>query len=182
MGVSLLRAVPRSRCLRLSEHFRFDRAAVRVIAAICAIAFCAGAGTRGDGGYFFAGAADNGRFLWKGVGRAQLKLENKTPLQWNVYQTEKKKEANLVLVQLGRRYMALDIRGKVAYYVFPSDLQAKGPDFESGNLFVQSRVMPTTAWTVRDVGPAEMIKLTLGDYGRALDVELPHMPDLRAFY
>jgi hypothetical protein len=27
-----------------------------------------------------------------------------------------------------------------------------------------------------------MIKLTLGDYGRALDVELPHMPDLRAFY
>ena len=116
------------------------------------------------------------------MGRAQLKLENKTPLQWNVYQTEKKKEANLVLVQLGRRYMALDIRGKVAYYVFPSDLQAKGPDFESGNLFVQSRVMPTTAWSVRDVGPAEMVKLTLGDYGRAIDVELPHMPDLRAFY
>jgi hypothetical protein len=42
--------------------------------------------------------------------------------------------------------------------------------------------MPTNAWAVRDVGPAEMIKLTLGDYGRALDVELPHMPDLRAFY
>jgi hypothetical protein len=182
MGVNLLRAVPRSRYFLFSDHFRFDRAAVRVIAAICAIVFCAGAGARGDGGCFFAGAGDNGRFLWKAVGRAQLKLENKTPLQWNVYQTEKKKEANLVLVQLGRRYMALDIRGKVAYYVFPSDLQAKGPDFESGNLFVHSRVMPTTAWTVRDVGPAEMIKLTLGDYGRALDVELPHMPDLRAFY
>jgi hypothetical protein len=182
MGMNLLGAVLRSRYFRWSDHFRFDRATVRVMAAICAIAFCAGAGTRRDGGYFFAGAADNGRFLWKGVGRAQLKLENKTPLQWNVYQTEKKKEANLVLVQLGRRFVALDIRGKVAYYVFPSDLQAKGADFESGNLFVQSRVMPTTAWTVRDVGPAEMIKLTLGDYGRALDVELPHMPDLRAFY
>jgi hypothetical protein len=120
--------------------------------------------------------------LWKAVGRAQLKLENKTPLTWNVYQTEKKKQTNLVLVQLGRRYLALDIKGKVAYYVFPSDLQPRGPDFESGDLFVASRVMPTTAWTVRDVGPAEMIKLTLGDYGRALDVELPHMPDLRAFY
>jgi hypothetical protein len=180
--MTLLRAVPRSRYFRLGEHFAIDRAAVRVIAAICAIAFCAGAVARGDGGYLFASAADSGRFLWKGVGRAQLKLENKTPLQWNVYQTEKKKEANLVLVQLGRRFVALDIRGKVAYYVFPSDLQAKGADFESGNLFLQSRVMPTTAWTVRDVGPAEMIKLTLGDYGRALDVELPHMPDLRAFY
>jgi hypothetical protein len=169
MGMNLARATSCRKYFRSIVYFRFDRAMVRVMAAVCLIALC-------------AGAADNGRFLWKSVGRAQLKLENKTPLQWNVYQTEKKKEANLVLVQLGRRYMALDIRGKVAYYVFPSDLQAKGADFESGNLFVQSRVMPTTAWTVRDVGPAEMIKLTLGDYGRALDVELPHMPDLRAFY
>lgn len=166
----------------MNPNFRLNRWAVRIIAAVCAIAFCASVAARVDAGYFFAGAADNGRYLWKSIGRAQLKLENKTPLQWNVYQTEKKKEANLVLVQIGRRYVALDIRGKVAYYVFPSDLQAKGPDFESGNLFVKSRVMPTTTWTVRDVGPAEMIKLTLGDYGRALDVELPHMPDLRAFY
>jgi hypothetical protein len=178
----LARASVRRRYFQFTFHFRFGRAAVRIAAALCAVVFCAGAGVRANAGYFFAGAADNGRFLWKSVGRAQLKLEDKTPLQWNVYQTEKKKEANLVLVQLGRRYMALDIKGKVAYYVFPSDLQAKGPDFESGNLFVQARVMPTTAWTVRDVGPAEMVKLTLGDYGRALDVELPHMPDLRAFY
>jgi hypothetical protein len=182
MGMNSAPASARQRYLRPNLHFRFDRRAMRIIAAICAIAFCAGAGARADAGYFFAGAADNGRFLWKSVGRAQLKLEDKTPLQWNVYQTDKKKEANLVLIQLGRRFMALDIKGKVAYYVFPSDLQAKGLDFESGNLFVQSRVMPTTAWSVRDVGPAEMVKLTLGDYGRAIDVELPHMPDLRAFY
>jgi hypothetical protein len=182
MGMNLLTVMPRSGYFRKPFYPRLSRAAVRIAAAVCAIAFCAGAGARADAGYFFAGAADNGRFLWKSVGRAQLKLEDKTPLQWNVYQTDKKKEANLVLVQLGRRFMALDIKGKVAYYVFPSDLQAKGPDFESGNLFVQSRVMPTTAWSVRDVGPAEMVKLTLGDYGRAIDVELPHMPDLRAFY
>jgi hypothetical protein len=153
------------------EYRVMNRVALRILAMFCAIAFVAG-----------ALAGENERFLWKAVGRAQLKLADKTPLTWNVYQTEKKKQANLVLVQLGRRYLALDIKGKVAYYVFPSDLQAKGSDFESGDLFVQSRLMPTTAWTVRDVGPAEMIKLTLGDYGRALDVELPHMPDLRAFY
>jgi hypothetical protein len=180
MGMNLLKAKQRLGYFRCNSCFGFKRTALRVISAVCALAFCAGAGARGNTGYFLAG--DNGRFLWKAVGRAQLKLEDKTPLQWNVYQTERKKEASLVLVQLGRRYMALDIRGKVAYYVFPSDLQAKGADFESGNLFVQSRVMPTTGWTVRDVGPAEMIKLTLGDYGRALDVDLPHMPDVRAFY
>jgi hypothetical protein len=32
------------------------------------------------------------------------------------------------------------------------------------------------------VGPAELIKLTLKDYNRLLQIELPHPPDLRAFY
>jgi len=169
--MSLRRVEARGELSQRCVTYVLNRAALPILAMVCAMAFIAS-----------AAAGDNERFLWKSVGRAQLKLADKTPLTWNVYQTEKKKQANLVLVQLGRRYLALDIKGKVAYYVFPSDLQAKGPDFESGDLFVQSRVMPTTAWTVRDVGPAEMIKLTLGDYGRALDVELPHMPDLRAFY
>src|SRR5271155_478965 len=171
MGMNLRRVRAGKEHLWCGEYGAMNRVALRILAMICAIAFVAG-----------AGAGDNERFLWKTIGRAQLKLEDKTPLTWNVYQTEKKKQANLVLVQLGRRFIALDIKGKVAYYVLPSDLQAKGADFESGDLFVRSRVMPTTAWSVRDVGPAEMIKLTLGDYGRALDVELPHMPDLRAFY
>jgi hypothetical protein len=181
MGMSLLRVGTHRKYFRPSVSDAFNRVALRIVAMICVIACFASAGA---GSFFtsFAGAGDNERFMWKAVGRAQLKLDDKTPLTWNVYQTEKKKQANLVLVQLGRRFLALDIKGKVAYYVFPSDLQSKGSDFESGDLFVRSRVMPTTAWSVRDVGPAEMIKLTLGDYGRALDVELPHMPDLRAFY
>ena len=176
----VLGASHRRRYFRWSAHFRAKRTVVRILAIVCAITFFAGADA--DAGSFVTGSGDNGRFLWKSVARAQCKLDDKTPLTWNIYQTEKKKDANLVLVLLGRRYLALDIKGKVAYYVFPSDLQAKGPDFESGSLFVQSRVLPTSGWTVRDVGPAELIKLTLGDYGHALDVELPHMPDLRAFY
>src|ERR1700751_3182815 len=60
----------------------------------------------------FAGvrAADNDRYLWKSVPRAQCKVDDKTPLTWNVYQTDKKKEANLVLVLIGRRYIALDLK------------------------------------------------------------------------
>jgi hypothetical protein len=181
MGMNFARAWAGTKYLGFGELGALNRVSPRIAAMICAIAFVASAGA---GSYVagFSGASDNAGFLWKSVRQAQLKLDDKTPLTWNVYQTEKKKQANLVLVQLGRRYLALDIKSKVAYYVLPSELQATGSDFESGNLFVPSRVMPTTDWTVRDVGPAEMIKLTLGDYGRALDVELPHMPDLRAFY
>lgn len=129
-----------------------------------------------------AKAGDSDRFLWKSVPQAQLKLDDRIPLTWNVFQTEKKKEANLVVILLGRRYIALDVKARVAYSVVRSDLQPRGADFESGNLFVQSRVLPTGEWSLRDVGPAELIKLKFGDYGTNLQLELPHAPDLRGLY
>jgi hypothetical protein len=159
---------PRSRIIRSTY-----RRSLRISLLAWAISLAGFAGAR---------AADNGHYLWKSVPRAQTKVDDKTPLTWNVYQTDKKKEANLVLVLIGRRYIALDLKAKAAYNVLPSDLLVKGQDFESGDLFVKSRVLPTDNWSLRDVGPAELIKLTLGDYGRELYVELPHMPDMRAFY
>jgi hypothetical protein len=129
-----------------------------------------------------AGGGDSDRFLWKSVPRAQCKLNDKTPLAWNVFQTDKKKEANLVLILLGRRYIAFDIKARIAYAVPPSDVQPRGADLESGNLFLQSKVLPTSDWSLRDVGPFELIKLKLGDYGTSLQIELSHPPDLRGLY
>jgi hypothetical protein len=129
-----------------------------------------------------AAAADAGRIHWKQILDAQLKLDNKVPLVWNVYQPDKKKLNNLVLVLLGRRYIALDITAKVAYSVVPADLRAQGKDFESDPLTKTEREIPSTDWTERDAGPAEMIRLTLGDYGRVLEVSLPHMPDFHTVY
>ena len=111
-----------------------------------------------------------------------MKLDDKPPLTWNVYQPDKKKDANLVLVLLGRRYLMLDTKAKLVYEVSPAQLQAQGKDLESDNLALPARLIPSTDWTLRDVGPAESIRLTLGDYGRVLDVQLPHLPDMRAFY
>jgi hypothetical protein len=129
-----------------------------------------------------ASGNDTGRIHWKQVVAAQLKLDGKAPLTWNVYQPDKKKESNLVLVLLGHRYLALDTKAKLVYAVFPGDLHAVGKDFESDDLMQGSRTVLSTEWVVRDVGPAESIKLTLGDYGRVLEVQLPHMPDLRGLY
>jgi hypothetical protein len=66
--------------------------------------------------------------------------------------------------------------------VLLTDLQKNGNDLESDNFAVPTRLLASTDWSVRDVGPAEQIKLTLGDYGRLLQVDLPHPPDMRAFY
>jgi hypothetical protein len=127
-------------------------------------------------------SAQGERVHWKPVNLAQIKLDEKTPLAFNVYRPDKKKDSHFVLILLGRRYIELDIKAKIAYSVPFADVHKTGSDLESDNFAVSNRVLPTSDWSVRDVGPAELVKLTLGDYGRSLAVELPHPPDLRAFY
>jgi hypothetical protein len=126
--------------------------------------------------------AQGERFHWKPVNLALVKLDDKTPLAFNVYRPDKKKDSHFVLVQLGRRYIELDIKAKLAYSVLLTDVHKMGSDIESDNFAIPARLLATFDWSVRDVGPAELIKLTLGDYGRVLEVELPHPPDMRAFY
>jgi|SRR5208282_6209360 len=133
-----------------------------------------------------AGGGDETRLVrWKPVTEAQVKLDGKTPLAWNIYQPDKKdkkKGSDLVLLLLGHRYLFMDIKSRLVYLVPLSSLQAKGTDFESGDLAQDNQLIPSTDWTLRDVGPAELIRLTLGDYGRVLEISLPHPPDLRPFY
>ena len=123
------------------------------------------------------------RIHWKQLADSQLKLDGKPPLTWNIYVPERShKKSNLVLVLLGHRYLAIDFKAKQVYQVLPTDLQAKGKDFESGDLLREDRMVPSEAWIVRDVGPAEQIKFRMKDYGREVEVFLRHTPDLRAFY
>jgi len=121
-------------------------------------------------------AQDSTRIHWVAAQGAQVKMGGKIPIMWNLYQPDKKekKKDNLALVQLGRRYLLLDIKAKLVYEVKLSALQAEGKDFTSDDLAATSRLIPTTDWMIRDVGPAELIDLTLGDYGGALEVQVPH--------
>ena len=74
------------------------------------------------------------RYHWKAVTEGQVKIDDKIPLTWNIYQPDKKKDANLVLVLLGHRWLMLDIKAKLVYQVAPGDLQAQGKDYESDDL------------------------------------------------
>lgn len=128
-------------------------------------------------------AKDDGRILWKPVERGQVKLDDKQPLKTAMYQPEKsEKKPNLLLILLGHRWLALDLKSRLVYQVLPADLEQRGPDLESGDLFTSDRLIPSKGWTSRDVGPAQLIKLTLNDYGRELQLAVPHPADLRAFY
>jgi hypothetical protein len=161
--------------------------AIRLIAPVLVamISLAAQSSTAGQTG----APTDSVRVHWKVLEMAQVRLDDKAPLKWNVYQPDKKdnkkdkkKDSDLVLVLLGHRYLMLDTKARLVYLVPISDLLAQGTDFESGDLAQQARLIPSTDWTQRDVGPAELYRLTLGDYGSVLEVSLPHMPDLRPFY
>ena len=76
----------------------------------------------------------------------------------------------------------LDTKARRVYVVPLTELHAQGEDFDSGDLAQPNNAIPSTDWTQRDVGPAELYRLTLGDYNRVMEVSLPHPPDLRAFY
>jgi hypothetical protein len=129
--------------------------------------------------YFPTRADDKGSLHWKSVDGAQVKLDEKIPITWNVYQLDKKKQPNLALILLGHRYILLDDKAKLAYAVFLDQVHVEGDDLSSDDLALASHVIPSIDWTVRDVGPAEEIKLTLNDYGRTVSVQLPHPIDIR---
>jgi hypothetical protein len=124
-----------------------------------------------------AHAAD--KYRWKAVTEAQVKIGDKVPLTWNIFQPDKKKDANLVLILLGHRWLMLDTKAKLVYQIPLNALHAQGEDYETEDLAKSEFLVPSTDWTGKDVGPVEDIHVTLGDYGRTLELELPHLMDLR---
>jgi hypothetical protein len=126
---------------------------------------------------FSAGAGGAERYRWKAVTEGQVKIDGKIPLTWNVYQPDKKKD--LALILLGHRWLMLNIKAKLVYQVMPGDLQAQSADYESDDLAKPEELIPSSDWADHDVGPAEDIHVTLEDYGRVLELELPHLMDLR---
>lgn len=122
-------------------------------------------------------ARDPDALVWKPVDGVQLKLADRPLKIWNVYQAEKKK--NLILVLLSRRYLMLDLKARTVYEVDPTTLTHSGDDLHSDDPSVSGKLIPSSEWYSRDVGPAQMIRVKLGDYGAVMEVALPHMPDLR---
>src|ERR1700733_7650902 len=67
---------------------------------------------------------------WKSIEMAQVRLDDKAPLKWNVYQSDKKgskdkkRDASLVLVLLGHRYLMIDTKARLVYLVPLAELHA----------------------------------------------------------
>lgn len=135
-------------------------------------------------GLFAAGARNAAaglpsRIHWISITEAQVKIDQTTPLTWAVYQPGKKdkvdkKLGHLVLVLVGHRYLLIDLNAKRVYEVPLKEVHPQEDGFDTGNLLKSSLLVPTSDWNWRNVGPAELYTTTLGDYGRMLQLTLPH--------
>ncbi|MGH9791710.1 MAG: hypothetical protein ACRD5W_10915 [Candidatus Acidiferrales bacterium] len=175
---------------------------------------------------------DEARVLWKPVPMALLRVDDRAPKNWQVYGAEKRKHS--LLVQMGGRFLLLDVQAKRVYELALRTLMRKNDTLEwtdpdaadsapakrtavSGDSPATPRrlasatsrqasasksaaasskpaltgaerdlpdkaLLPSTGWSMRDVGPMLRIRLRLTSEGRNFDIQIPIQPDLRQFY
>jgi hypothetical protein len=122
-------------------------------------------------------AADKEKILWKSIPNAILQVDSRAPKIWNVFQTGKKFDP--LLLQLGARYLVIYVRNMEVYEIKPEQLDHKGEDLLWRETDKPAKPMATSEWNIKDVGSASRILLKLSDEGRAINIEIPQMPDLR---
>ena len=122
-------------------------------------------------------SADKETIVWKSIPNAILQVDSKAPKEWNVFQPGKKFDP--LLVQLGSRYLVVYVHNMEVYEIKPQQLEHKGEELVWRESDRPEKPVPTSDWSEKDVGSAQRILLKLAAEGRMVNIEIPHMPDLR---
>jgi hypothetical protein len=134
-----------------------------------------------------ARAGEPAHIHWIPVTEAQVKIDQTTPLTWGVYQPGKKgkldkKLSHLVLTLVGHRYLLIDLKAKRVYEVPLKQVHEQDGEIDTDDVVKSSQRIPTSNWAWQNVGPAELYRVTLGDYGRMLQLTLPHFYLISPYY
>jgi hypothetical protein len=122
-------------------------------------------------------AAEKDKIVWKSIPDAILQVDSRAPKEWNVYQVGKKSDP--LLVQLGFRYLVIYVHNMEVYEIKPEQLEHKGDDLLWRETDKPAKPMPSSEWGTKDVGSATRILVKLSGEGRLINIEIPHVPDLR---
>jgi hypothetical protein len=151
-----LRAAQNPGGLSLRSHL-WIVAVARVVALIGALAFV-------------LPAAD--KIEWKPVGAALLRVDDRPPATWNLYSADKKNDR--LLLQLGGRYLFVDVNHRQVYELDPAKLDHKGDSLMWREDDRPAAALPESEWITHDVGEAYRIHFRLNTEGRVFDIDLPH--------
>ena len=108
--------------------------------------------------------------LWKSVEFAIVKFNDEAPKGWNIYHTEKK---GLLLVQLWKRYLLVDIKQQEVYEIDPQTVKPQGDAVEWSLADKPAEPLETPDWKYKDLRTMEMVKFRLGKDGHFLEIQLP---------
>jgi hypothetical protein len=152
----------------VAGHSSMRRSGGARVVALAAAALALAPGAR---------AAD--QTVWKPVTGAVFKLDGHPAKHWNIYGTKKR---GRVLVELGRRFLVLDLKAKQVFALDSAAVERRGDELRSPRAGRALAPLASAGWDLRDVGPAEQIRVELTDEGHVLEIQLPHPLDLRGIY
>ena len=134
------------------------------------------------------------RIVWKPMQAVVLRVNERAPGKWNVYEGEKRPRT--YLVQFDKRVVLLDVDRREAFDLDPASLVKSDAGVEWEDARAEAVAQPEPAppgkgkprrlvieeWTVRDVGRADRIKVKLGGAGTVIDLQIPHPLSRRSAY
>jgi hypothetical protein len=108
--------------------------------------------------------------IWKSVEFAIVKFNDQAPKSWNIYHTEKK---GLLLVQLWKRYLLVDVKQQEVYEIDPQTVKPQGDTVEWSLADKPEQPIETPDWKTKDLRSMELVKFRLGKDGHFLEMQLP---------
>lgn len=120
------------------------------------------------------------KLTWKSVEFAILKFDDKPPKSWNIYHDEKRK--GLLLVNLWKRYLLVDLRNADVFDLDPQKISVKGSEAEWSEADKPDQPIEIADWSERDVGPVRRYRFRLGKNGHVLEMQLPLKPNGQPMY
>ena len=119
------------------------------------------------------------KLVWKSVAFAIVKFNDEAPKSWNIYHTEKK---GLLLVNLWKRYLLVDMKEQEAYEIDPQTVKQRGEDVEWSPADKPDQPLETPDWKTKDLRSMQMVKFRLGKDGHFLEMQLPLLVNGKPVY
>jgi hypothetical protein len=113
---------------------------------------------------------------WKVIDDALLRVNDAPIKDWNVYQTGKKQDP--LLLQMGTRFLLIEVHDRRVFEIDPTKIERKSDEIMWDPSERPAQPLATSDWMASDMGAAFKIEVKVDSENRALDLQLPHPPDI----
>ncbi len=114
--------------------------------------------------------------VWKPIEEALLRVNDAPPKDWAAYHAGKKNDP--LLLQIGNRFLLIESHNRRVFELDASKIGHKTGELLWSLSDRPAMPLPTSDWTVDDIGAAFVVKVKLDAENALVDLQLPHPPDV----